>query len=61
MTEASIIELPVTGGTKLPPASKLPRKLGALAFVASRRRTVIWLNRTSGRCVTVRIPVFGDA
>jgi cytochrome P450 len=61
MTEASIIELPVTGGPKLPPASKLPRRLGALAFVASRRRTVIWLNRTSGRCVTVRIPVFGDA
>ena len=61
MTEAPAVERSVSGGPKLPPASPLPRALGAAAFVVSRRRTVMWLNRTLGRSVTVRIPVFGNA
>jgi len=61
MTEAPAVDSPVMAGPRLPPSSRLPRPLGALLFVASRRRNVIWLSRTTGRCVTVRIPVFGDA
>jgi cytochrome P450 len=61
MTQAPAVRLPVGDGPKLPPASPLPPALGALAFVASRRRTVMWLSRSLGRSVTVRIPVFGDA
>ena len=61
MTQAPAVRLPVGDGPKLPPASPLPRPLGALAFVTSRRRTVKWLNRSIGRSVTLRIPVFGDA
>jgi len=61
MTEAPAVDAHVVAGPRLPPASPLPRPLGALLFVTSRRRNVMWLNRTAGRCVTVRIPVFGDA
>ncbi len=60
MSEAPTLDPPVAGATALPPAPKIPRVLGALAFVANRRRTVDWLTRTCGRAVTLRIPVFGD-
>jgi len=60
-TDAPAADLPVVDGPRLPPSPRLPRALEALAFVAARRRNVIWLNRTGGRCVTVKIPVFGDA
>ena len=58
MTQAPMV---AQQATALPPSPRLPRPLAALAFVASRRRTVQWLNRTHGPAVTVRIPVFGDA
>lgn len=61
MSEAPTLDAPAAGAARLPPSSRLPRPLGALAFVASRRRTVDWLTRRCGRCVTVRVPVFGDA
>jgi cytochrome P450 len=61
MSEAPTLGSGVAVDTKLPPTSRLPRPLGALAFVASRRRSVEWLTRSCGRCVTVRVPVFGDA
>ena len=61
MTEAPAIDLPVLGEPKLPPAPKIPRALGALAFVVSRRRTVVRLTNTVGRAVTVKVPVFGDS
>ena len=55
------VDAPVAGPAKLPPSPRLPKPLGALAFVANRRRTVGWLTRHCGRAVTVRVPVFGDA
>jgi len=61
MTEAPAVERFVTKVPMLPPSPRLPRALGALAFVVSRRRTVQWITRTRGSGVTVRIPVFGDA
>ena len=61
MSQAPTLDTPVAGPVNLPPSPRLPRPLGALAFVASRRRTVNWLTRTYGRAVTIRIPVFGDA
>ena len=61
MTEAPALDLPVLAGPKLPPAPRIPRALGALAFVASRRRTVTRLTNTVGRAVTVKVPVFGDS
>ena len=62
MSEAPAIDdLPATGAAVLPPAPRMPRPLGALAFVASRRRTVDSVTRKYGRAVTMRIPVFGDS
>ena len=61
MSQAPTLDTSVAGPVNLPPSPRLPRPLGALAFVASRRRTVNWLTRTYGRAVTIRIPVFGDA
>lgn len=61
MTEAPAADLHVVEGPRLPPSPRLPKPLGALAFIASRRRTVMWLTRTVGRSVTVTIPVFGNA
>lgn len=55
------VDAPVAGPAKLPPSPRLPKPLGALAFVANRRRTVGWLTRHCGRAVTVRVPVFGDS
>ena len=55
------VDAPVAGPAKLPPSPRLPKPLGALAFVANRRRTVGWLTRHCGRVVTVRVPVFGDS
>ncbi|MBU3687652.1 MAG: cytochrome P450 [Mycobacterium sp.] len=60
MSEAPIIDRSVDGEAYLPPAPRLPRSLVSLAFVVSRRRTVIRLTRDYGRCVSVRVPVFGD-
>ncbi|MCX6481040.1 MAG: cytochrome P450 [Mycobacterium sp.] len=62
MSEAAALEAPV-GEAVLPPAPspRIPTALGALSFVASRRRTVDRLTRKYGRAVTVRVPVFGDA
>ena len=61
MTEMTTAPTHVSGAPKLPPSSRLPKSLGALAFIASRRRTVMWLTDTVGRSVTVTIPVFGSA
>lgn len=61
MSQTPTLDAVVAERPKLPPSPRLPRPLGAFAFVASRRRTVEWLTRTYGRCVTIRIPVFGDA
>lgn len=61
MTEAPAVDRFVTQEPMLPPSPRLPRALGALAFVVSRRRTVQRITRTRGSGVTVRIPVFGDA
>ncbi len=60
MTEAPAVEQPVLAEPKLPPKPELPRALGALAFVASRRRTSDWLVRKTGRAATLHVPVFGD-
>lgn len=60
MSEAPVVDVP-TGTAVLPPKSPIPRPLGALAFVASRRRTVDWLRRNIGPAVTIRVPVFGDS
>lgn len=61
MSEAPTLDAPVHREPALPPSPRIPRFLGALAFVANRRRTVGWLTRSCGRAVTVRVPVFGDA
>ncbi len=61
MRQTPTLDAVVAERPKLPPSPRLPWPLGAFAFVASRRRTVEWLTRTYGRCVTIRIPVFGDA
>lgn len=61
MTEAPALDRSDTTVPMLPPSPRLPRALGALAFVVSRRRTVESITRTRGSGVTVRIPVFGDA
>jgi len=61
MSQAPNLDTPVAEASSLPPSPRLPRPLGALAFVASRRRTVDWLTRHYGRCVTIRVPVFGDS
>ena len=61
MTEAPTVELVAGQSPKLPPSSGLPRALGALAFLVSRRRTVVWLSSARGRAVTLVIPVFGDS
>ena len=61
MTEAPALNRFDTTAPMLPPSPRLPRTLGALAFVVSRRRTVESITRTRGSGVTVRIPVFGDA
>ena len=61
MTEMTTAPTHISGAPKLPPSSRLPKQLGALAFIASRRRTVMWLTNTVGRSVTVTIPVFGNA
>lgn len=61
MTEAPTVERSDPTAPMLPPSSRLPRALGQLAFVVSRRRTVELITRTRGTGVTVRIPVFGDA
>jgi cytochrome P450 len=43
----------------LPPASRIPRALQAVAFSLSRRRTVQWLARRHGSAFSVNVPVFG--
>lgn len=60
MTEAPALDI-VSGAVDLPPRPHWPKAVGALAFVANRRRTVARLVRDYGRCVTVRVPVFGDS
>ena len=40
MSEAPALDQRVAVQAKLPPYPRVPRPLGALAFVASRRRTV---------------------
>ena len=60
MSQAPTLDAPV-GRAKLPPVPRMPRGLGALAFVVSRRRTVNRLTRGYGRAITIRVPVFGNA
>lgn len=60
MSETPTLDMPV-GDPVLPPVPRIPRVLGALGFVADRRRTVERLTRNYGRAVTIRVPVFGDA
>jgi len=59
MSEAPIIDRPVSSEPNLPPAPRLPWPIEAFAFVALRRQSVERLTRTYGRAVTMRIPVFG--
>lgn len=61
MSEAPTLDVSSAAGVTLPPSSRLPWPLGALAFVASRRHTIGWLTSNYGRAVTIRVPVFGDA
>ncbi len=60
MSEAPTVDLPVTTAPKLPPTPGVPNALIRLAFVLARRPTTDWLTRHYGRCVTVRVPVFGN-
>ena len=61
MSEAPALDVPCADGAALPPSSRIPRVLSALAFVANRRRAVGWLTRNHDPAITVRVPVFGDA
>ena len=61
MSEAPTLDAPVAEEPVLPPAPRMPALLGALSFVASRRRTVRRLTAEYGRCVRIRVPVFGDS
>lgn len=60
MTQAPTADLQVSAAAKLPPAPRVPRPLVGLGFIGLRRRTIMWLARTCGPAVTIRIPVFGD-
>ena len=61
MTEAPALDPVVLGAPVLPPKPRVPRGLGALWFVVSRRRSTDWLTKRYGRALTLRVPVFGDA
>jgi cytochrome P450 family 138 len=60
VSEAPALEV-AEGGPLLPPAPRIPRALGALAFVADRRRSVDRMVRRTGRCASMRLPLYGDA
>ncbi len=61
MSEAPTVEAPVRVDPKLPPSpGGLPNALVSLAFMLARRPTTDWMTRRYGRCLTVRIPVFGN-
>jgi cytochrome P450 family 138 len=60
MSQASTVEPQVSVDPKLPPAPGLPNALVSMAFMVARRPTTDWLTRRYGRCLTVRIPVFGN-
>ncbi len=60
MTQVPTADVRVSGEINLPPAPRAPRPLVGLGFVGLRRPTVMWLARTYGPAVTIRIPVFGD-
>ncbi len=60
MSDASMLATTATGA-QLPPALPLPAPLVAAAFVAARRRFVMWATDKHGPASTMRIPVFGNA
>lgn len=60
MSQAPTVEPSVRIEPKLPPSPALPNALVSLAFMVARRPTTDWLTRRYGRCLTVRIPVFGN-
>jgi len=61
VTHASTVEGAVAGPAKLPPTPGIPAPLIAAGFLATKRRMVVWLARTYGRCVNVPILVFGNS
>jgi len=60
MSEAPTVDLPVLNEQKLPPSPGVPKALLSVAFMLARRPTTEWLTRRYGRCVTMRVPVFGN-
>ncbi|KDF00032.1 cytochrome P450 [Mycolicibacterium aromaticivorans JS19b1 = JCM 16368] len=60
MSQAPTVVAPIRAEPKLPPSQGVPNTLFSLAFMVARRPTTDWLTRRYGRCVTVRIPVFGN-
>ena len=61
MTQAPAIGTAASGPATLPPAPRIPAPLVAAGFVLTKRRIVERLTRNYGRCVTVRMPVFGNS
>ena len=61
VTHAPAAETAVSRPAKLPPSPRIPAPLVAVGFLANKRRIVEWLTRSYGRCVNVRIPVFGNS
>lgn len=61
MSQAPTVEPQARVDPKLPPSPALPNALVSLAFMVARRPTTDWLTRRYGRCVTLRVPVFGNA
>ena len=60
MSEALTVEK-VSAGPKLPPTPPNPlRPLAGLAFMVKRRPVVARLNRSCGRCFSLKVPVFGE-
>ncbi len=60
MSEALTVEK-VSAGPKLPPTPPNPlRPLAGLAFMVKRRPVVARLNRSYGRCFSLKVPVFGE-
>ncbi|AKK25556.1 cytochrome P450 [Mycobacterium sp. EPa45] len=60
MSQAPTVQPSVRADPKLPPSPALPNALVSLAFMVARRPTTDWLTRRYGRCLTVRVPVFGN-
>jgi cytochrome P450 len=60
MSEAPTVDRPIQIAPKLPPTPGMPNALLRLAFMVARRPTTDWMTRRYGRCLTLRVPVFGN-